>query len=97
TPSPGKANWFYAQEKPQPIVLSAVQALERDGFRLAVLEGSSRSLAEKLAASYVGGIVFTSDAAMVACIANKVTGVRAAAVVNVAHTTQAKKSVGANL
>jgi ribose 5-phosphate isomerase RpiB len=54
-------------------------------------------LAETLVANYVGGVIFTGDAAIAMCIANKVAGVRAAYVVNVIQATRAKKNLGANL
>lgn len=97
TPVAPAAQWFYAQEKPETLVVSAVRALERDGIVLALVEGSPRTLAEILIANYRGGICFTADPATVACIANKVAGVRAVAVVNVAQTRRSKKNLGANL
>jgi ribose 5-phosphate isomerase RpiB len=95
--TPKTASWFYAQEKPTMLVSSVVQALEGDGIQLAELSGSPRSLAETLVANYVGGVIFTGDAAIAMCIANKVAGVRAAYVVNVIQATRAKKNLGANL
>lgn len=89
--------WFYAEEKHDPLISAAVQALERDGIKLAVLEGSPRSLAETLMTGYAGGIVFCGDAATVACIANKIAGVRAASVANVKQVTRAQKGLSANL
>ena len=101
-PKPGAAaattnRWFYAKEKDQALIASVVQALERDGIALAILDGTPRTLAEKLTGNYVGGIIFTGDTATVVCIANKVAGVRAAAVGSVPQVTRARKALGANL
>lgn len=89
--------WFYAREKDYALIASVVQALEREGIALAILEGSPRKLAETLVGNYVGGIVFSGDTATVVCIANKVAGVRAAVVGSVPQVTRAKKNLAANL
>jgi len=102
--SPDKGTWCYVQEKPDAIVASAVQALTRDGIKLAVLciAGApvpwARVAAEAiLRAEHAGGILFCGDAAVAACIANKMSGLRAAAVGSVAQAARVKKNLGANV
>ena len=96
--TPAKAGgWFYAQEKREPLVASVIQAAGREGLTLTALDGTPRALAESLASGYVGGIVFSSNVAAFACIANKVAGVRAVTVSNVGQVTRAKKGLGANI
>ena len=89
--------WFYGMEKPDALIASAVQALDRDGFVLRKLDGSPLVWAEAVTKGHSGGIVFPGSAAAVVCIANKVAGVRAATVANVAQVTKAKNALGANL
>jgi hypothetical protein len=98
--------WGYVLEHPQPLVTSALQALARDGLHLQALPAAtdkqpgawSRSIAECIAAGECrGGIVFCSDAGLVCCVANKVKGVRAAAVLNVQQAARALLTLGANL
>jgi hypothetical protein len=95
--SEATAKWLVVQETPSTLIASAIQALEREGITLTPMDGSARTLAEIVATKGVGGVVFTSDAATAVCIANKVAGVRAVFVANVAHVARAKKSLGANL
>ncbi len=97
-PAAKQDGWFYAKDKPDATMAAALQALERDGIKLVMLDGSPRGIAEMLVKSgHVGGIAFVSDPATVCCIANKVGGVRAAAVLSVAQVVCAKKNLGANL
>jgi hypothetical protein len=91
------ARWFYAQEKQGALIAAVVQAMEREGIPISLLEGPVRTLAEGLTTKFVGGVFFTSDPAVVVCVGNKIAGVRAASVANVAQVTRAKKSLGANL
>src|SRR5205823_13140539 len=87
-PSASQPAWGYAQDRPYPLVRSAVQALERDGVLLKELgkDGAdaacrwSRSLADCIArGECLGGIVFCEDPGLVCCVANKVSGLRAVA------------------
>jgi ribose 5-phosphate isomerase RpiB len=98
--------WGYAMDQSQPLVTSALQALEREGLRLKALPPStdkqpgswSRSVAEGIVSGeYRGGIVFCADAGLVCCVANKVKGVRAAPVLNVQQAARALLTLGANL
>jgi hypothetical protein len=100
------AVWAFAQERPHPSVLSAVQALRRIGLVLKELQGNgdcspcrwSRSVAECVARGECqGGVVFCQDPGVVCCVANKVAGLRAAAAATVAQAAQATLTLGANL
>jgi hypothetical protein len=89
--------WFYAMEKRDAFVESAVQALGRDGVHLTFIEGSPRTCAEAVLKGHAGGIAFWANAAALVCIANKIAGVRAACIVNAKQAAHAQKSLGANL
>jgi ribose 5-phosphate isomerase RpiB len=99
------AQWGYAQEHPQPLVGSVMLALEREGLRFKSLGSSAkdsgtwaRAVAECVARGECqAGVVFCSDPGLVCCVANKVKGVRAAAVLNVLQAGRAVTSIGANL
>jgi hypothetical protein len=100
---PATGSWGYAQERPDALVDSAVKALERDGIPLTALQLRAASpatwsheLAEAVASSR-GAVAFCTDPALVCCIANKVSGVRAVAVANVAQATKGRAGLGANL
>src|SRR5207253_502279 len=94
-----QGTWSYAQEKPDAMVASAVQALARDGVTLAAVDfaGSARNVVETILRVGHLGVVFCGDPALACCIANKMSGMRAAAVWNVAHVLRARKTLGANL
>lgn len=85
--------WGYAVERPDAAVASAVQALERDGIRLTALEVPSDALWQAGA----GAIVFCGDPGLVCCVANKYSGVRAAAVATPQAAARARQCLGANL
>jgi ribose 5-phosphate isomerase RpiB len=106
TQSQQAARWAFAQDRPHPGVRSAVQSLAREGLLLTELpaQGESsacrwaRSLAECVARGECkGGVVFCPDSGMVCCVANKVAGLRAAAVLTVAQAARAALTLGANL
>jgi hypothetical protein len=95
---PSFAGWGYAQERPDTLVAAAVQALERDGVSLVSLPSSVGEIAAQIAASSCAGAVFfCGDPVVVCCIANKHSGLRAAAVLTAAHAARARVSLGANL
>lgn len=97
--------WGWAEEKSSGIVAAAVQGLIREGTKLVAwktLDGDlaqwTRGIAEAIAGTEVeGGIVFCGEPELVACVANKVSGLRAAAVYGPRHATRARKNLGANL
>ncbi len=96
--------WFYAVEKPDALIASVVKALERDGVTLVSFDAAgptttwARSVGEAiLRANHVGGVAICNDAGLVCCVANKLSGIRAAAVFSVAQVQRAKASLAANL
>jgi hypothetical protein len=102
----GKGMWGFTQERPHPVVTSAVRAAERDGLWLKELPADgadlpcrwARALAECVASGACqGGVLFCQDPGLVCCVANKVAGLRAAAVVTVAQAARAALTLGANL
>src|ERR1051325_3312213 len=96
--APKVAAWCYAVEKPDAMIRSTIQALEREGIDLTFVDETTRAIAERiLRDGQRGAIVFTADAALVCCVANKVAGMRAAAVGNVCQVNRAKKTLVPNL
>jgi hypothetical protein len=106
-PTPESGHWSYAQERPHPNVLSAVQAVQREGLTLRELKPSgpaaspcewARQLADCVARGECrGGVVFCQDPGLVCCVANKVPGLRATAAASVAQAARAAQSLGANV
>jgi hypothetical protein len=98
--------WGFTQERPHPMVASAVQALRREGLGLRELEPRgerlpcrwARAVAECVARGEChGGILFCQDPGLVCCVANKVAGLRAVPVHTVGEAARATLSLGANL
>jgi hypothetical protein len=100
-----KAAWAYAQEWPDSLVQCAVRSLEREKLTLVPLEVRAKSpshwaraVAETLAGGpWHGAAVFGHDAGLLACVANKVSGVRAVEVVSATQVRRALAAVGANV
>ena len=97
TKSASAGGWFYAMEKHDALVESAVQALGRDGVHVTLLDGTTRKWAEAVLQGYAGGIVFCANAAIVVCVANKVAGVRAASIINAKQAARVQTGLAANL
>jgi hypothetical protein len=97
--------WGYAQDRPDAAVESVVWALERDGTPMVALPAPSgapwewaRAIAECIArGECCGGVVFAVDPELVCCVANKVSGLRAAAVATPQAAARARQGLGANL
>ncbi len=97
--------WGFAQERPDATVEAAVRALERDGtpvVPLAPANGApwqwARAVAECVAAGgCLGGVVFCGDPGLVVCVANKLSGLRAAAATTPQAAAKARQALGANL
>jgi hypothetical protein len=98
--------WGYGQDRPHPVIRSAVQSLERDGLALKELPANGDQAACRWAravADCIGGgrcrsgIVFCQDPGLLCCVANKVPGLRAVAILTAAHAARAMLSLGANL
>lgn len=102
---PTRATWGYAEDRPHPMVRSAVQALRRDGVVLKELAFDdnatcrwAKSLAECVAGGEcAGGVIFCQDPGVVCCVANKLAGLRAAAVATVAQAGQLLLALAPNL
>jgi hypothetical protein len=104
-PAARPSAWGYGQDRPHPLVESAVQALEREGV---VLRGWpeaqalpcrwAKALAECVArGECAGGVLFCADPGLVCCVANKVPGLRAVPVVTVGQAARATLTLAANL
>ncbi|MBV9125237.1 MAG: hypothetical protein JO112_17920 [Planctomycetes bacterium] len=97
--------WAFAQDRPHGLVSSAVQAVRRDGLSLKELPAPfdppchwAKAIAECVARGECqGGVVFAEDPGLICCVANKVAGMRAMAVVSVAQAARAALSLGPNL
>jgi ribose 5-phosphate isomerase RpiB len=102
-PDPAARLWLVCQERPFPLVESAVKALARDGLRLSDAGGGCGAVWFREVAACVargdceGGVVFCGDPALACCVANKVPGVRAAAAATVAQAARAWRVLAANL
>jgi ribose 5-phosphate isomerase RpiB len=103
--------WGYVLERPFPLAGNVVQSLERAGVNLQELsiprqsEGECKTLACSLArhaaqavsrGDSLGAIVFCLDPLLICCVANKVKGIRAAALASVAQAKQVVKGMGVN-
>ncbi len=99
------ATWGIAQDRPYPLVKSALQALARESMpmrELAACVGPECDWAKELAECVArgdccGGVVFCQDTSLICCVANKLPGLRGAAVVTVAQAARAALTLGANL
>jgi ribose 5-phosphate isomerase RpiB len=95
----------YAQDRGYPLVASALRTLERDGLLLRDLGGGdgppcrwAKALAECVGrGDCLGGVVFCADPGLVCCVANKLPGLRAAAVLTVGQAARATLTLGVNL
>ncbi len=103
--TPG-ATRLAAEERPYPMVRAVLASAAREGLRLrefpAVGDGLlcrwAKAVAECVArGECAGGVVFCDDPALVCCVANKLPGLRAAAVATVAQAARATLTLGANL
>jgi len=97
-------SWGWAEETPNGVVNAAVQALTREGTKFVALSrivdpiAWSRETADAIAATEIAGsVVFCGEPELVVCVANKVSGLRAAAVTGVRQATRARQKLGANL
>ncbi len=106
TPAATAATWGHGQDRPYPLVQSAVGALAREGLPLREWSSLSdqppcrwaRAVAECVArGECAGGVLFCADAGLACCVANKVPGLRAVPVVSVAGAARATLGLAANL
>lgn len=101
-----KLLWGYAQDRAYAMVPSAARALQRAGLALKELPGGERTAAHAWARAVaecvargecLGGVLFCDNPALVCCVANKVAGLRAAAVATISQAAQALHSFAPNL
>jgi ribose 5-phosphate isomerase RpiB len=102
-------SWGYVIERPFPLADSVIHSLQREGMDLQELSiprhsetethacGLARSTAQVVSrGGCLGAIVFCVDPLLVCCVANKVKGIRAAAVVSPAQANRAVNGLGVN-
>lgn len=95
----------YAQERPSPLVASALQSLTRDGVALTPMQdcdGCCGSWARNLSECVSRGdcsscVIFCADPGLICCVANKIAGLRAVAVQTAVQAVRAQKSLAANV
>jgi hypothetical protein len=105
-PKRSQATWGYGQDRPHPLVRSAVQAVEREGLSVRELPAAggdlpcrwAKAVAECLArGECAGAVLFCADPGLVACVANKVPGLRAVGICTVGQAARATLALAANL
>ena len=105
-PTAGGHSWGYTADREYPMVAAAIAALRREGICLAEFACDraakycswSHAIAKCVARGECqGGVVFCEDPGVVCCVANKVPGVRAAAVWTVTQAERALERLGTNL
>jgi hypothetical protein len=107
-PAPAKTtpSWGHGQDRPYPLVESALLALAREGIQLYPWPAAgddlpcrwARALAQCVArGECAGGVLFCADPGLACCVANKLPGLRAVAVTTVAQAARATLALAANL
>lgn len=98
------ALWAFGQDRPHPYVAAAVKSLLREGLavRETNLKGApcvwAKGVAEEVAAgTLAGAVLFCEVPCIVACVANKVPGVRAVMVSTVGQAALATLELAANV
>lgn len=101
---PAASPWAVSCDQPYAYVEAAVRTLAREGLAAREIPPGGPPLrwARQLAEEVAGGeckaaVVFCLGPGLVACLANKVPGVRAVPVSTIAQANQAALDVGANL
>jgi hypothetical protein len=95
--------WAYAVEgKPTTMLDIALRSYRNQPLRLPDCQGETCTWVRDLAACLADGecrvaVLFCADPCLACCVANKVPGVRAAAVDSVSQAMRALRNVGANL
>ncbi len=94
--------WSYVEETPEPMVRAAAAALAHDGLALSQLAAgvgprSVVGLISDWIGKHAGCVMFSADAALWSCLANKRPGLRAAAVQNPQQARRALKTFAANV
>jgi hypothetical protein len=102
---PAVARWGQGQDRPYPLVSSALQALAKEGLTLRQWPEPdglpcrwAKAVAECVASGEcAGGALFCADPGLACCVANKVPGLRAVPVTTVQQAARATLSLAANL
>jgi hypothetical protein len=96
--------WGCGQDRPHVLVECALRSLRREGLDIQELPVGdpvcrwARAVAEcVVSGECAGGVLFCADPGLVCCVANKVPGLRAAAVTTVAQAARATLTLAANL
>ena len=98
--------WGIGQDRSYPMVRAAVQVLAREKHDLREWDCPpgdlgcqwAKAIAECLARGECkGGVLFCDDPGLVACVANKVSGLRAVPVTTVCQAARATLTLAANL
>lgn len=97
--------WGFGQERPYPLIQSALQSLQREGITFRPFEEKdgllchwAKALAECIARGECqGGVILSDDPNLICCVANKVPGIRGAAVHSIQGAARATLNMGANL
>jgi hypothetical protein len=104
-PNAASPRWGHGQDRPYPFVVSAVQALAKEGLTLrewpapdGLLCRWAKAVAECVArGECLGGVLFCADPGLACCVANKVPGLRAVPVTTVQQAARATLNLAANL
>jgi hypothetical protein len=102
-PTEGKpvATWGVAQDRQYPAVKAALQSMPLRELAATCIGPEcdwARTLAECVArGDCCGGVVFCQDVSLICCVANKLPGLRAAAVITVVQAARAALTLGVNL
>jgi ribose 5-phosphate isomerase RpiB len=97
------AAWGYIQERPFPLVGAAAKGLAKEGLTLVEIPGEASprwavNVAGRILSGELrGGLFFCGDPSLICCVANKLPGVRAAAVCDVFQAARATLTLAANL
>jgi hypothetical protein len=103
--TPAAVPFGRGQDRPSPLVSSALQSLAKEGLTFREWPGPdglacrwARAVAECVASGECkGGVLFCSDPGLACCVANKVPGLRAVPVTTVQQAARATLSLAANL
>jgi hypothetical protein len=105
SPPAAAARWGHGQDRPYPLVASAIQALTKEGLTLREWPEPdglpcrwARAVAVCVArGECLGGVLFCADPGLACCVANKVPGLRAVPVTTVQQAARATLNLAANL
>src|SRR5436190_131222 len=105
SPAAASVPYGHGQDRPYPLVASAIQALTKEGLTFREWQQPdglacrwAKAVAECVASGECeGGVLFCSDPGLACCVANKVPGLRAVPVTTVQQAARATLGLAANL